>query len=303
VNSKFEVAVVNKPFKLNLTNWLALGACWLGMMPCAVVSAENVEATKNFQRDRLVAWCIVPFDAQKRTPSQRAEMVAKIGMARVAYDWRAEHVPTFETEVEEYKKHGIEFFAFWSWHDSLEPLIAKHGIRPQIWLMMPAVADKPDSEKVKAAAEALLPMVEKTARLGLRLGLYNHGGWGGEPENLAAVCKYLHQHHSAEHVGIVYNFHHGHEHIVRFPAAFAAIKPYLLCLNLNGMADPSRVSGNQNKILPIGQGVHELDMVREVLRQGYQGPIGILDHRSDLDAELSLTQNLKGLDVLVSELK
>ena len=69
------------------------------------------------------------------------------------------------------------------------------------------------------------------------------------------------------------------------------------------MADPSRVSGNQNKILPIGQGVHELDMVREVLRQGYQGPIGILDHRSDLDAELSLTQNLKGLDVLVSELK
>ncbi|MCP4943721.1 MAG: hypothetical protein GY924_17330 [Planctomycetaceae bacterium] len=224
-------------------------------------------------------------------------------MARVAYDWRAEHVPTFEEEIQEYKKHDIEFFAFWSWHDALEPLIAKYQIRPQIWLMLPGVGDKADSEKVQAAAEALRPMVEKTAKLGLRLGLYNHGGWGGEPENLAAVCKYLRKHQDAEHVGIVYNFHHGHEHIVRFPEAFAAVKPYLLCLNLNGMADPSSLAGNQNKILPIGKGVHEHDMIKEVLRQGYQGPIGILDHRAELDAELSLKQNLDGLDTLVNELK
>ena len=301
---------MNNSIKLTVTgalalgaSWLVLGASWLVLMPGVTALAQDPEAKKIFQRDRLVAWCIVPFDARKRTPSQRAEMVAKLGMARVAYDWRAEHVPTFEAEIEEYKKHGIEFFAFWSWHDAMEPLIAKHGIRPQIWVMIPGVGDRPDSEKVQAAAEALRPMVEKTAKLGLSLGLYNHGGWGGEPENLAAVCKYLREHHNAEHVGIVYNFHHGHEHIVRFPAAFAAIKPYLLCLNLNGMADPARVSGNQNKILPIGQGVHEHDMIQEVLRQRYQGPIGILDHRSELDAELSLMQNLKGLDALVNELK
>ena len=55
-------------------------------------AAEELETKKIFQRDRLVAWCIVPFDALKRTPSQRAEMVDKLGMARVAYDWRAEHV-------------------------------------------------------------------------------------------------------------------------------------------------------------------------------------------------------------------
>ena len=69
------------------------------------------------------------------------------------------------------------------------------------------------------------------------------------------------------------------------------------------MADLSSLVGNQNKILPIGKGVHEHDMIKEVLRQGYQGPIGILDHRSELDAELSLKQNLDGLDVLVNELK
>lgn len=294
---------MNNAFNSMVIRCLVLAVVWLALTPALTAVAEGPDSKKIFQRDRLVAWCIVPFDALKRTPLQRAEMVDKLGMARVAYDWRAEHVPTFEAEIQEYKKHGIEFFAFWSWHDALEPLIAKHGIRPQIWLMLPGVGNKPDSEKVQAAAEALRPMVEKTAKLGLRLGLYNHGGWGGEPENLAAVCKYLREHQDAEHVGIVYNFHHGHEHIVRFPEAFAAVKPYLLCLNLNGMADLSSLVGNQNKILPIGKGVHEHDMIKEVLRQGYQGPIGILDHRSELDAELSLKQNLDGLDVLVNELK
>jgi len=290
-------------FKSTVVRCLALTIGWLLLMPVVTTAAADLEAKKIFERDRLVAWCIVPFDVLKRTPSQRAEMIEKLGMARVAYDWRAEHVPTFEEEIQEYKKHDIEFFAFWSWHDALEPLIAKYQIRPQIWLMLPGVGDKADSEKVQAAAEALRPMVEKTAKLGLRLGLYNHGGWGGEPENLAAVCKYLRKHQDAEHVGIVYNFHHGHEHIVRFPEAFAAVKPYLLCLNLNGMADPSGLAGNQNKILPIGKGVHEHDMIKEVLRQGYQGPIGILDHRAELDAELSLKQNLDGLDRLVNELR
>ena len=294
---------MTKAFKLTVIRCLVLTFGWWLVMPALMTRAEEPNAEKIFQSDRLVAWCIVPFDALKRTPAQRAEMIDKLGMARVAYDWRAEHVSTFEEEIKEYKKHGIEFFAFWSWHDALEPLIAKHGIRPQIWLMLPAVGNKPDSEKVQAAAEALRPMVQKTAKLGLHLGLYNHGGWGGEPENLVAVCQCLRENQDAQHVGIVYNFHHGHEHIVRFSKAFAAVKPYLLCLNLNGMADPSSVVGNQNKILPIGQGVHERDMIKEVLRQGYQGPIGVLDHRSELDAELSLKQNLDGLKALVSELK
>ena len=290
-------------WKSTVNRRMVLVLVWLLVMPAVQTMAVDLEAKKIFQPDRLVAWCIVPFDVRKRTPSQRAEMINKLGMARVAYDWRAEHVPTFEEEIQQYKKHGIEFFAFWSWHDSLEPLITKYGIRPQIWLMLPGVSDKPESEKVQAAAEMLRPMVEKTAKLGLCLGLYNHGGWGGEPENLAAVCKYLRQHQHAEHVGIVYNFHHGHEHIARFPEAFAAVKPYLLCLNLNGMVDPSGLAGNQNKILPIGKGVHEHDMIKEVLRQGYQGPIGILDHRSEVDARLSLKQNLDGLDALLNELR
>lgn len=255
-----------------------------------------------FQADNLVAWCIVPFDASKRSPAERAEMIKELGLTRVAYDWRKEHVASFEEEIEQYKKNGIEFFAFWSWHDSIEPLIRKHGIQPQIWMTLPS-PDRPSQlERVQAAAESMLPMVEKTRRLGLKLGLYNHGGWGGEPANLVAVCQYLRDNHRADHVGIVYNFHHGHDHIDDFASSLRLMIPYLHCLNLNGMADPSTVQGMTNKIVPIGSGAHELPMIREIVSQGYKGPLGILDHRNELDARESLRQNLDGLRDLVGKI-
>ncbi|MEZ6073931.1 MAG: hypothetical protein R3C10_27535 [Pirellulales bacterium] len=53
-----------------------------------------------FARDNLVAWCIVPFDAAKRGPEERAVMLERLGIRRLAYDYRAEHVPTFDAEVE-----------------------------------------------------------------------------------------------------------------------------------------------------------------------------------------------------------
>ena len=284
--------------------WLCVSLLAWSSGLVVVGDARGADSPKSslFDRSNLVAWCIVPFDATKRGPAERAKMVKEIGLQRVAYDWRSEHVPTFEAEIECYKENGIDFFAFWSWHDSIEPLIKKYGIHPQIWVMVPAVQGTDDAAKVEAAVTALLPMVKKTRALGLRLGLYNHGGWEGEPENLVSICKLLRDQHQADHVGIVYNFHHGHQHVDRFSKAFALMKPFLLCLNLNGMADPKKVDGLRNKILPLGKGDHELEMMQEVVRQGYQGPIGILDHRSDVDSKEALQQNLNGLDQLVTEL-
>ena len=66
-----------------------------------------------FGRDNLVAWCIVPFDSKKRSPEDRAEMLRRLGFKHFAYDWRAEHVPTFDAEVEALKKNGVDLSAFW----------------------------------------------------------------------------------------------------------------------------------------------------------------------------------------------
>ena len=259
--------------------------------------ADETHRDSIYARQNLVAWCIVPFDAAKRGPNERAKMLQRLGITKVAYDWRAEHVPTFEEEILAYKKHGLEFFAFWDEHPQAFELFQKHQITPQIWKMLSQPEGKTDATKTENAAKQLMPLVLATRKLGCKLGLYNHGGWSGEPQNLVAVCEWLRANADGNHVGIVYNFHHGHDRIGTFQRDLKLMKPYLLCLNLNGMNDQARP-----KILPIGSGQHEARMMALVRESGYSGPIGILDHRSEIDAEKSLRENLVGLRKLLAEL-
>jgi len=265
----------------------------LGLL-CAL--AFPAESADNFAKEELVAWCIVPFDAKKRGPAARAEMLKRLGLKRVAYDWRAQHVKEFEEEILQYKKHGLEFFAFWSAHEEAFRLFKKYKLHPQIWRTLPS--PKADSQKarVAAAAKAMLPLVERTKKLGCKLGLYNHGGWAGEPANLVAVCKYLREHHKAKHVGIVYNLHHGHGHIADFENSLKLMQPYLHCLNLNGMNTSAKP-----KILQLGRGQHEAAMISTIRKSGYAGPIGILDHRNDTDTEIALRENLEGLHKILKK--
>ena len=78
--------------------------------------------------------------------------------------------------------------------------------------------------------------------------------------------------------------------------------PHLHCLNLNGMADPETVQGITNKIIPIGSGKHETAMIKDVISSGYSGPIGILDHIDAQDAELSLRNNIEGLEEVLTNI-
>src|SRR3954451_20600311 len=66
-----------------------------------------------YDRGNLVAWCIVPFDAKKRGPEERAAMLEKLGIKRFAYDYRAEHIPSWDAELDALKRHGIELTAWW----------------------------------------------------------------------------------------------------------------------------------------------------------------------------------------------
>lgn len=257
----------------------------------------RAEAPGNLQKDQLVAWCIVPFDAKQRGPQARAEMLKKLGLKRCAYDWRDRQVSEFEEEIRQYQKHGIEFFAFWDAHDEAFRLFEEYDLQPQIWKMLPQLNKGSQKERVKAAADAMEPLARRTAKLGSKLGLYNHGGWSGEPANLVAVCKDLRQ-RGHDHVGIVYNWHHGHGHIRDWSTSLELMKPFLLCLNLNGMN-----TGAKPKILPLGKGQHDLAMLGTLMMSGYDGPVGIIDHRTELDSEVALRSNLEGLSTLVERLR
>ncbi len=224
-------------------------------------------------------------------------MLSRLGLRKVAYDWRQKHVSEFEREILAYQKHGIEYFAFWNEHPDAFALFKKYDMRPQVWKTLPSPEAETQEQRVELAGRALLPLVEKTRELGSQFGLYNHGNWGGEPENMLAVVAWLRSQTDAEHVGIVYNLHHGHDHIERFEELFELMMPYLLCLNLNGMN-----STPDPKILALGKGEHEESLLRIIDSSGYSGPIGILGHQSDLDVEVALRENLDGLKAIREKL-
>jgi hypothetical protein len=288
---------------MNATALSPLGLILLLTFSAVPATTQDSALPENFQRENLVAWCIVPFDAKQRDSATRANMVKKLGLRRVAYDWRDVHLPEFESEILAYKENGIEFFAFWKGHETAYPLIARHGIKPQIWHSLQTGKGLSNKDKITSAAESLIPLAIRTGEAGLSLGLYGHGGWGGLPDNLVAVCKTLRE-KGFNHVGIVYNFHHAHPRIESFESDLRKMKPFLFCLNLNGMADPAvdDVTKKEYRVKTIGSGAHEKEMIETVIASGYSGPLGIIGHVATRDVEEVLRENLEGLDRILAEL-
>lgn len=271
----------------------------LASLLCLAAAPDSV-----FRKNNLVAWCIVPFDALQRGPEARARMLNELGLTKMAYDWRPEHIPTFEAEFKALTEYDIELTAFWipigltpqteTATNQILDLLKHRGRPTQIWITVndSQIADLEGAERVSAYVEPIRYMAERADEFDGKIALYNHGGWFGEPENQISIIKSV----GMDNVGIVYNFHHGHEHLGRFEQLFETMLPYLMALNLNGMNE------NGPKILPLGQGDLELGMLRIVKESGFKGPIGILDHRNELDAKESLFENIEGMKRLLEQL-
>ena len=94
-----------------------------------------------YARSNLVAWCIVPFDAKKRTPEARAEMLERLGFKQFAYDYRAEHIPTFDDELKALNQHHIKLLAWWfptALNDEARlilEVLKRHHLQTQLWVM------------------------------------------------------------------------------------------------------------------------------------------------------------------------
>lgn len=275
------------------------------MFGCLLV-CRTAQGDSPWETDRLVAWCIVPFDAAGRGPEERAAMLRQLGLRRLAYDYRAEHVPTFSDELDALRRHEIELTAWWFppvLNDEAKAILAlleERGIRTQLWvsLQLPAV-DSSDEQRARVAqaADIIRPIAEAAGRIGCSVGLYNHGSWFGEPDNQIAIIEQL----QLPNVGIVYNQHHGHDHAADFEALLARMQPYLLALNLNGMQPNGPAVGQ--KILPIGAGSLDRQLIEIIRRSSYDGPIGILDHSEQHDAQQRLSDNLIGLRWVLSQLE
>lgn len=286
-------------------NGLVRGAVSSGAPGVYPQPSDPPPALDIFSKSNLVAWCIVAFDVQHRGPVARAEMLNQLGITKLAYDWSEEQIPTFDAEVDAAESHHIQLIAFWMMagkdpaHETnvqvILDLLRRRHLKLQIWLRY--IPDEDFSslsqeEKVAQVSGTVSYIASEAAKTGSSVGLYNHGGWYGEPDNQLAILARV----KASNVGLVYNFNHAQDQIDRFPEFFPRILPHLMALNLAGLRQ------GDSHIFPIGQGGSEQKMISIIWKSTYRGPIGIINESTDPDAERGLQMNMAGLEQILGEI-
>jgi len=257
-----------------------------------------------FAAENLLAWCIVPFDREQRTPAERLAMLRRLDFTQYAWDWREAHLPLLTKEIQLAKEGGIRLRAIWLWIDGDVDAVGRLGpgnravinaVEAAGWSVEFWTGFHPnyfeafaEGERVRRGAEMVKFLRAEAARSGSTIALYNHGDWFGEPDNQLRIIAAA----GEPWVGMIYNFHHAHDQIAAFSSALPRMLPYLHGVSVNGM----RPKGP--KILPVGAGSHEAAMLRELLNAGYAGPIAVLGHVDDEEIEIVLQRNLSGLRAL-----
>ena len=264
-----------------------------------------------FDQENLVAWCVVPYDKKERSPAQRAAMLSDLGFTKMAWDWRDRHLPLFEEEITQLRSNGIELTSAWFWldnrasdgllehHEHILNTLAKTNTETTLWVSYDNdfYAGLSDEQKLQKAVNSVGMILDRARTQGLKVALYNHGDWFGEPENQIRILEHLGvSPEGSEEIGLVYNFHHAHGQIEAFPELLQQMLPYLWTVNINGMQKDGE------KIMDVGSGNLEQVMLKELASSGFTGTIGILGHIEDEDVQQVLVRNLEGLEQIVATL-
>lgn len=279
---------------------------FVAVMLVGAVNAQTSLKKDVFSKSNLIAWCIVPFDSKERNAEQRATMLNRLGITKLAYDWREKHIPFFDEEIKQLKLHNITLQAFW-YASGPSPekdknlqiifdVLKRNKVTTQLWAMFSPGAGfdtLTQQQKVETTAKVVAYIADKLNETGCTLGLYNHGGWSSEPENQIAIIEYL----KRSNIGIVYNFSHAEEQIHRFPEFYPKILPHLLAINLTGLK-----GGYPAMVVPVGQGNIEANMIDIIRKSAYKGPIGIINEDFAPDAEDGLKLNMEGLKKVLKEI-
>lgn len=259
-----------------------------------------------FSKDNLLAWCIVPYDSKERSPAERIAMLKELGFSQYAWDWRENHLAIMAEEIRVAQENGVRIRATWLWVDpntdevgkmnagnrAVMDTVKEAGISVEFWLGFHEnyFDGLSDEESVAQGAAMVAYLADEAAKSGSTIALYNHGGWFGESENQIAIIKAV----DNPSVGMVYNFHHAHHEIDRFESNLQSMLPYLKAVSINGM------NPGGPKIVPVGQGEKEAEMLRILQDSGYNGPISILGHVENVDVREILLENLKGLKAITA---
>jgi len=268
----------------------------------------NEKSDDFINTNEVIPWCILEFDSLDRTPVERITMLKEMGFSKYGYNWRDRHLIEMNNEFELAKKNNIEITSIFLWlnseRDSIGRLsnsnqqmlsnLSKVEYKPTIWLSFSNnfFENLNQEESINLAVDMIRFIKPKTDKLGCKLALYNHHGWFGNPYNQIEILEKLND----TSITMVYNFHHAHDYVDEFPKIVKMIKPHLSYVNLNGMKK------NGNKILTIGEGDYEFEMIQDLIDEGFKGPWGILGHIKTEDVKKVLERNVEGLNFINSKL-
>jgi len=267
------------------------------------------KVNESFKVEALSPWCIRGFDSLDRSPEQRIAMLRQMGFTKYGYNKGKGQVDEMKEEFKRAKENNIEIVSIFLWlnkeRDSIGKLspsnqellknLGETTNKPTIWVSFSNnfFEDLNQDQAVEFSIEMLKFIKINADEVGCKLAIYNHRGWFGNPHNQLEILEKL----NYKDLTMVYNFHHAHEFVDEFQTIAKKIKPYLSYVNLNG------VKKGGPEILAIGQGDHELEMIKILINEGYYGPWGILGHVKTEDVQKVLKRNLDGLNLLVSKLK
>jgi hypothetical protein len=259
--------------------------------------------------ETLAAWCVVPYDDRPRTPAQRADALAALGIEALAWDWRDEHVVQFGEQLDALSERGLGLAAIWApvpdggVSEALESQVrtaSDRGLAPQLWACAEFGVPGPVTEAANPRdfADKLEPLARLAQETDCTLALYNHLGWFGEPLNQLRILDELSE-RGFDNTGMAYMQHHGHAHIDDFAQLWPRIRARVVALGLNGMRDAARWGHKQHwgdgKVLPYGHGPRDLELARIIHESGWSGLTAVIGHTMD-DFELRISDNLEGLD-------
>ena len=274
---------------------------WLSIIGISFFNSCEQKSSQQFEKDNIIPWCIVAFDALERSPEARMDMLKGLGFKKYAYDWRDKHLDEMANELRLAAENGIDVFSVWLWlnadqdtvghlspaNERIFEILESTSQKTTIWM---SFSDNyfeglDHDQSLDKAVKMVRYICERANMLGCDVGLYNHMGWFGEPKNQVEIIKALPQ----QDISVVYNFHHGHHHIDNFQEIAKTMAPYLSVVNLNGMQEGGP------KILDIGKGDREKEMIEILVKEGFKGPWGILGHIEDEDIEKVIKRNYQGL--------
>jgi hypothetical protein len=246
-------------------------------------------------------------------------MLRAMGVTKIIWDWRDEHIDTFDAELDALRQNNIELSGIWTpspmpafeepeypsrfgvVSTRIKTLIteaARRGYTPDLWTQIafggPGAPSAPSEHfhraEVMRAADHLTGLVRLARGHGMCVVLTNHGGWAGEPRTLIDIVTELAQ-RGLGNVGIGFRLQHAHHLIADLDHHIATMSEHLVAVMLSGADAGAELTGRV--ILPFGAGSRDRWVTHALLESGWQGQLVVHAVGND-DSEARLLDSLEG---------